>query len=155
MVKSLKTRIPQHACPSVTPLPPTSASVWPQAMSLIIILFQVNGCCNIFIVHVNYIHTPSLSLPPSLLPSLPPSLPIATLNEDYLAPPAVLQALSSIHGPDSDLCFEIAIIDDELVETEECFAVSISLEDTGLMVAVDEDSDSSVCCILDNDSECF
>ena len=84
------------------------------------------------------------------------SVSLATLDEDYTAPPAILQATPSTHGPDSDLCFEVPIVDDDIVESEECFALSISLIDAeALMVSIAEDEDTALCCIQDNDSELF
>lgn len=71
-----------------------------------------------------------------------------------MAPPAVLQADASTHGPASDLCFMIPIEDDLFVEFEECFAITISLSGTdGLMVSIADDASSSLCCIVDDDSE--
>ena len=76
---------------------------------------------------------------------------IATPGEDYIANLIVLQALAAVHGPGSNLCFQIPIIDDDVVEAEECFAVTISLDDTGLMVAIADDAAVAICCIQDND----
>ena len=73
-----------------------------------------------------------------------------------MAPPSSLQALSTVNGPGSPLCFEVPIVDDELVENEECFGVSISLPNdlSGLMLSIAEDGASALCCIQDDDSEC-
>ena len=68
-----------------------------------------------------------------------------------MAPPMTLEALASTYGPGSDLCFQIPIVADDYVELEECFAVSISLNDTGLMVSIEDGEDTSVCCIVDDD----
>lgn len=58
-----------------------------------------------------------------------------------------------MHGPGSDLCFQIPIVDDDFVELEECFAVSISLNEAGLMVSIADGADMALCCIQDDDSE--
>lgn len=82
-------------------------------------------------------------------------LSIATPGDDYMAPPASLQAQAGVNGPNMPLCFEVPIVDDDLVENEECFGVSISLPSdlSGLMLSIAEDAASALCCIQDDDSE--
>ena len=70
---------------------------------------------------------------------------------DYTAPPPLLMAEAMVNGPDNPLCFQVPIVNDEFVELEECFNVSISLgNDTAdLMVSIAQDSTRF--CIQDND----
>lgn len=75
---------------------------------------------------------------------------------DYIAPPSSQQALTTTHNPSTDLCFDIQIINDDFVEVEECFTVSISLpspETDDLMVSIAEGEEEATCCIVDDDSE--
>ena len=84
-----------------------------------------------------------------------PSVAIATPGTDFMSPSSVL-AEANVHGPSTDLCFNLAIEDDNAVEVEECFSVSISLpspESDNLLLTIDDDSDTSLCCITDNDSK--
>ena len=80
----------------------------------------------------------------------------ATAGEDYLAPPTTILAEGNTHGPSTDLCFEVQIINDEFVEEiEECFALAISLpspETDNLSVSITGDS-TATCCIQDDDCE--
>lgn len=80
----------------------------------------------------------------------------ATVGVDFIAPPSSLLAESAMHNSSTDLCFEIQIINDDFVEEEECFAVSISLpspETDDLAVSVEEGGESATCCIQDDDSK--
>ncbi len=72
-----------------------------------------------------------------------------------MSPPAQLEAQFAVFNPDTPLCFNVPIVDDDLVEQEECFGVSISLgNDTAdLHVSIDGDSASALCCIQDDDRE--
>lgn len=82
---------------------------------------------------------------------------LATPSVDYTAPPPLLQAQASVNGPDMSLCFDVPIVDDDFVEFEECFGVSISLgnDTAGLMVSIADGQASSLCCIQDDDSKCI
>ena len=74
---------------------------------------------------------------------------------DFTCPSTVL-AEANVHGPSTNLCFNLTIEDDNAVEEEECFSVSISLpspESDDLLITIDDDSDTSLCCITDNDSK--
>ena len=72
---------------------------------------------------------------------------------DYTAPPPLLSAQAMVNGPGNPLCFEVPIVNDEFVELEECFGVSISLgNDTAdLMLSIADGQASALCCIEDND----
>ena len=76
---------------------------------------------------------------------------LATPREDYLPPATTVNALTSQHRPDSDLCFKIPLVPDEFVELTECFGVSISVADNSLMVSIAGGQDTALYCIQDDD----
>ena len=64
---------------------------------------------------------------------------------------------SSTHGPGNDLCFNVPITNDTAVEVQECFRISISLPSGlgNLMLSIDPNNQSALCCIEDDDSKQF
>ena len=80
---------------------------------------------------------------------------IASPGTDFTSPNSVL-AEADMHDPSTDLCFNLTIEDDNAVEVEEYFSVSISLpspESYDLLITIDDDSNTFLCCIMDNDSK--
>ena len=80
---------------------------------------------------------------------------IDTPGTDFTSPSTVL-AEANVHGPSTNLCFNLTIENDNAVQEGECFSVSISLpipESDDLLITIDDDSETSLCCITDNDSK--
>ena len=78
----------------------------------------------------------------------------ANAGDDYVVPPQSVMAVATAQSP-SDVCFDVDIIDDNVAEVEECFEVTISLPSPStddLAISIVDDSASSLCCIVDNDS---
>ena len=77
-------------------------------------------------------------------------------NEDFFPPNFHIEAIHTEHGPDDPLCFNIFTIQDDFVEYEECFEISIGVSKSvsnQLMVEIDGNKDTTVVCIEDNDSK--
>ena len=72
----------------------------------------------------------------------------ATLEVEYIFS---IEVISTLHG----LCFDIPVVQDDLVEDEECFEVAISLPNavSGLMVEIESGNDTATVCIQDDDSK--
>ena len=78
----------------------------------------------------------------------------AVPDEDFFLTNLSIEAISTLHGPNDSLCFNIMVKQDEFVENKECFEVGISLPDSvssDLMVELDEGKDTAVVCIQDDD----
>ena len=61
-----------------------------------------------------------------------------------------------MNGPSANLMFEVPIVNDILVEFEECFAVSISLpspDTDNLLLSIGDGSDAATSCIQDDDGK--
>ena len=76
---------------------------------------------------------------------------LATPGVDYTAPTTLLMAQAMVNGPDNPLCFQVPIINDTFVESEECFDVTISLGDDTADLMLSIAQDSTRFCIQDND----
>ncbi len=81
--------------------------------------------------------------------------PVATSGEDFSPPASALQAAAFSFGPGRPLCFDVAIMEDDLVEEEECFMVDISLpaSSADLGVSIADGQATALCCIQDDDRE--
>ena len=79
----------------------------------------------------------------------------AESEADYYLPNFSIEAISTLHGPNNNLCFDVSIIQDESLEYEECFVTVISLPNSvsGLMVEIAGDKDAAVVCIENDDSK--
>ena len=62
---------------------------------------------------------------------------------------------AGVYNPTNPLCFNIPIRDDDFVELEECFVVSIFLPPPSaeLAVSITNGQESALCCIQDNDGK--
>ena len=82
----------------------------------------------------------------------------AESGADYYLPNFSIEAISTLHGPNNNLCFDVSIIQDELLEYEECFVAVISLPNSvsgSLLVEIAGDKDTSVVCIENDDSKSY
>ena len=63
--------------------------------------------------------------------------------------------MSANNGLNRPLCFDIPLVDDDIVEHEECFDVAITLprDSADLGVVIADSEDMSKCCIQDDDRE--
>ena len=80
----------------------------------------------------------------------------ATPGEDFDLPISYIEANSTVHGPNSSLCFNVFVMEDGFVEYDECFEVSISLPysvSDHLKVEISEGKETTFVCIKDNDSK--
>ena len=93
---------------------------------------------NIILYPLNYLDTFTAAVP----------------NKDFFLTNLSIEAISTLHGPNNNLCFNVMVIQDEFAENEECFEVGISLPDSvssDLMVELDRSKDTAVVCIQDDD----
>ena len=74
---------------------------------------------------------------------------------DYYLPNFSFEAISTLHGHNNNLCFNVSIIQDEFLEYEECFVAVIRLPNlvSGLRVAIAGGKDTAVVCIENDDSK--
>ena len=81
---------------------------------------------------------------------------LATSGDDF-TPPSPVLAAAGVYNHSNPLCFDVPIIEDDFVELEECFVVSISLPPASaeLAVSIIDGQESALCCIVDDDRECF
>ena len=74
---------------------------------------------------------------------------IGTENSDYTPAPNVL----TIQRGEETMCSAITIINDNFIESNETFTVSLILESTNFSAGVTLTPDSATVVILDNDGE--
>ena len=75
---------------------------------------------------------------------------------DYYLPDFSIEAISTLHGLNNNLCFNVSIIQDEFLEYEECFIAIINLQNSvngNLMVEIAGGKDTAVVCIENDDSK--
>ena len=77
----------------------------------------------------------------------------ATPGEDFIVSNFSIEAISTIHGLNNSLCFNIFVMEDEFVEHVECFKIGISLPYSVSGREIDEGKNTAVVCIKDNDSK--
>ena len=78
----------------------------------------------------------------------------ATPGEDFYLYTFSIEAISTVDGPDNNLCFNLYTSEDVFVEYDEYFMVGISFPysvSNHLMVEISEGKDTAAVCIKDND----